>query len=82
MSYFAHEPVLLTLPGGGYVIYKIGCGDGALTGSEGTALVGPCTGCSNGTTEGLCPVVPSPTSSFAKMCFTRTAWRDLGLERT
>jgi len=56
LPYFAHEPVLLELPkGGGYVIYKIGCADGAVTGSEGTGLVGMCTGCSNGTTEGFCP---------------------------
>lgn len=55
---FAHEPVLVELPaseGGGYLIYKIGCADGAVTGSEGTGLVGPCTGCSVGITEGFCP---------------------------
>ena len=65
MSYFAHEPVLLVLPHGGYVIYKIGCGDGARTGSEGTGLVGPCRGCSNGTTEGLCP---GCTQSYEQVC--------------
>eukprot|EP01052_Picozoa_sp_SAG31_P019175 SAG31_NODE_1388_length_8538_cov_3.310843_3_plen_171_part_00 len=55
---FSHEPVVVQLPasaGGGYVLYKIGCADNATTGSEDTSLAGPCTGCSNGTTAGLCP---------------------------
>ena len=52
---FAHEPRVVQLPeseGGGYVLYKIGCADGALTGSNGTSLRGPCTNCHNGSTIG------------------------------
>ena len=60
LTYFAHEPVIVPLPksqGGGYLLYKIGCGDGAVTGSNGTLppggkkMVGPCTGCHNGRGE-------------------------------
>ena len=55
---FAHEPVVVPLPesaGGGYAMWKIGCADNATTGSNGTDLVGVCTGCRNGTTQGNCP---------------------------
>ena len=55
---FAHEPVVVPLPesaGGGYAMWKIGCADNATTGSNGTELVGVCTGCRNGTTQGKCP---------------------------
>ena len=61
---FSHEPVVVPLPlsvGGGFVLYKIGCADNATTGSEGTALSGRCTGCSNGTTAGLCPAPDQAT---------------------
>jgi hypothetical protein len=51
LSFFAHEPVVVTLPNrSGYVMYKIGCADGAVTGSNGTGLVGPCTVCEDGIT--------------------------------
>lgn len=56
----------MALPNGsGYVLYKIGCADGGLAGSNGTKLVGPCRGCRNGTTEGLCP---HPDQSFERAC--------------
>lgn len=56
LTYFAHEPVVVTLPdNAGFVLYKIGCADHAKTGSNGTWLHGPCTGCHNGSTSGLCP---------------------------
>jgi hypothetical protein len=68
LSYFAHEPVICPVPaaaGGGYLLYKIGCADGAVTGSNGTALAGPCVGCSNGTTAGQCP---HPDQVYERAC--------------
>jgi hypothetical protein len=68
LTYFAHEPVVVTLPesvGGGYVLYKIGCADKAKTGSNGTKLDGPCTGCHNGSTSGLCP---GADQSYERAC--------------
>jgi hypothetical protein len=49
LNYFAHEPTVVKA-GDEYVMFKIGCADGAVTGSNETGLVGPCTGCVNGTT--------------------------------
>ena len=48
-------------------MYKIGCADGAITGSNGTSLRGPCTCCSNGTTDpnGNCP---APTQKYEQTC--------------
>jgi hypothetical protein len=53
--------------GGGYVLYKIGCADGAVTGSNGTGLVGPCTDCSNGTSwpKAHCP---PPRQIYERAC--------------
>lgn len=70
LPYFAHEPTIVQLPpssGGGFVIYKIGCADGAITGSNGTGLVGPCTCCHNGTTNPKCNC-PAPTQSYERVC--------------
>eukprot|EP01044_Picomonas_judraskeda_P027719 COSAG03_NODE_8925_length_759_cov_1.559091_1_plen_172_part_10 len=53
--------------GGGYVIYKIGCADGAITGSNGTGLVGPCACCRNGTTDADCKC-PAPQQSYEQVC--------------
>ncbi len=48
--------MVVTLPHGeGYVLYKIGCADGAITGSNGTQLTGPCIHCSGGAESGFCP---------------------------
>jgi hypothetical protein len=69
LSYFAHEPTVLTLPrGGGYVLYKIGCADGAVTGAGGTGLVGPCTQCSNGTTHNADQTCPPPNQKYEQTC--------------
>jgi len=78
LPYFAHEPTVVTLPGNaGYVIYKIGCADGAVTGSNGTGLVGPCTQCRNGTTDGGSSAkdpdghpssCPAPTQAYETTC--------------
>eukprot|EP00966_Prymnesium_polylepis_P230332 5329290-Prymnesium_polylepis.1 len=75
LPYFAHEPTVVTLPasaGGGYVIYKIGCADGAVTGSNGTGLVGPCTHCRNGTTDhtdqGTAVQCPPPNQEYEQTC--------------
>ena len=70
LPYFAHEPTVVELPaavGGGYVLYKIGCADGAVTGSNGTGLVGACTDCSNGTTlpKAHCP---GTDQSYERAC--------------
>ena len=47
-----------------YVLYKIGCADNGTTGSSAT-FTGLCTGCSNGTTAGLCP---PPTQAYLRDC--------------
>jgi hypothetical protein len=66
------------LGGGGYVIYKIGCADGAITGSNGTGLVGPCTCCHNGTTDADCNC-PAPDQTHERTCqdvlHSRTLYR-------
>ena len=70
LPYFAHEPTIVKLPpsaGGGYVIYKIGCADGAITGSNGTGLTGPCICCHNGTTDADCDC-PAPRQSYEREC--------------
>ena len=66
---FSHEPVVKRLPpsaGGGYVMWKIGCADKDETGSNGTALAGPCTGCGNGTTTAPCP--PPNQATYLRRC--------------
>ena len=68
-SFFAHEPTVVALQdsqGGGYVIYKIGCADGAATGSNGTRLHGVCTNCRNGSTIG--ERCPAPDQSYERQC--------------
>eukprot|EP00466_Bigelowiella_natans_P011760 jgi/Bigna1/90097/estExt_fgenesh1_pg.C_620034 len=64
IGFFAHEPTVVKVDEG-YVMYKIGCADGAITGSNGTGLVGPCTHCSNGTTFGDCP---GTDQSYERAC--------------
>ena len=66
---FAHEPVVVQLPqsqGGGFVMWKIGCADDAMTGSNGTKLRGRCTNCRNGTTLG--EQCPAPDQSYERRC--------------
>ena len=66
---FAHEPVVVALPasaGGGYVLYKIGCADGALTGSNGTSVRGLCRNCHNGSTIG--EKCAQPDQSYERIC--------------
>lgn len=66
---FAHEPTVVALPnGGGFVMYKIGCADGAVTGSNGTSLRGPCTGCRNGSTELAGVHCATPDQSYERAC--------------
>lgn len=70
LSFFAHEPTVVALPasqGGGYVMYKIGCADGAVAGSNAThpPSPGPCALCSNGSTTGKCPPVDP---SYERTC--------------
>ena len=72
---FAHEPVVVPLPesaGGGYAMWKIGCADNATTGSNGTDLVGVCTGCRNGTTQGKCPHPDQVYVSARSLCLLRS----------
>ena len=68
LPFFAHEPTVVALPGGGgYVMYKIGCADGAVTGSNHTSppTPGACSACNNGTTTGGCPPVDP---SYERTC--------------
>ena len=62
---FSHEPVVVALPAGaGFLLYKIGCADNATVGSN-SKFTGPCTGCANGTTAGLCP---APDQAYLSTC--------------
>jgi hypothetical protein len=73
-----HRAAAAVCWGGGYVIYKIGCADGAITGSNGTGLVGPCTCCHNGTTDADCNC-PAPDQTHERTCqdvlHSRTLYR-------
>eukprot|EP01052_Picozoa_sp_SAG31_P022667 SAG31_NODE_1815_length_7210_cov_7.167628_2_plen_141_part_00 len=52
----------------GYVLYKIGCADDAITGSNGTTLVGRCNGCHNGSTEVAGVHCPPPDQYYERAC--------------
>ena len=65
---FSHEPTVVALPHGGFVMYKIGCADRALTGSNGTSLRGLCTGCHNGSTEVAGAHCSAPDQSYERAC--------------